>query len=70
MQKAAISVFGKARLSEKVIQDKIIAMWALVHGLASIVVMPNVEFDDNWETRVGEIIKSISIPYQTQEAGE
>ena len=41
-----------------------------MHGLASIVVMPNVEFDDNWETRVEEIIKSISIPYQTQEKKE
>ncbi len=70
LQKAAISVFSKTKLSEKVIQDKIIAMWALVHGLASIVVMPNVEFDDNWETRVEEIIKSISIPYQTLEEKE
>ena len=45
-------------------------MWALVHGLASIVVMPNVEFDGNWETRIEEIIKPISISYQTQEAKE
>ncbi len=63
LQKAAISVLSKAKLPEKVIQDKIIAMWALVHGLAFIAVMPNIEFDDNWETRVEEIIKSISIPY-------
>ena len=67
LQKAATLVLGKANLPEKVIQDKIIAMWALVHGLASIAVMPNIEFDDNWETRVEEIIKSISIPYQMQE---
>ena len=67
LQKAATSVLGKTNLPEKVIQDKIIAMWALVHGLASIAVMPNIEFDDNWETRVEEIIKSISIPYQMQE---
>ena len=70
LQKTATTVFGKAKLPEKVIQDKIIAMWALVHGLASIVVMPNVEFDDNWETRVEEIIKSISIPYQTVVSSE
>ena len=70
LQKAATAVFNKAKLPERVIQDKIIAMWALVHGLASIVVMPNVEFDGNWETRIEEIIKSISIPYQTQEEKE
>lgn len=70
LQKAATAVFNKAKLPERVIQDKIIATWALVHGLASIVVMPNVEFDGNWETRIEEIIKSISIPYQTQEEKE
>lgn len=67
LQKTATTVFCKAKLPEKVIQDKIIAMWALVHGLAAIVAMPNIEYDDNWETRIEEIIKSISIPYQTQE---
>ncbi len=70
LQRTAISVFGKAKLPEKVIQDKIIAMWALVHGLAAIVTMPNIEYDGNWETRIEEIIKSISIPYQMQEEKE
>ncbi|MEY8390626.1 TetR/AcrR family transcriptional regulator [Lachnospiraceae bacterium] len=63
LQKAAISIFHRAELPEKMIQDKIIAMWALVHGLAAIITMPNVEYDDNWELRIEEIIKSISIPY-------
>lgn len=70
LQKTAVSVFSKINLPEKAIQDKIIAMWALVHGLAAIVTMPNIEYDDNWETRVEEIIKSISIPYQIQETKE
>lgn len=70
LQKTATSVFRKVKLPEKVIQDKIIAMWALVHGLAAIVTMPNIEYDDDWETRIAEIIKSISIPYQTQEVKE
>ncbi len=67
LQKTAIFVFRKVKLPEKVIQDKIIAMWALVHGLAAIVTMPNIEYDDNWETRIEEIIQSVSIPYQRQE---
>lgn len=70
LKKTATSVFGKIKLPEKVIQDKMIALWALVHGLAAIVTMPNIEYDDNWETRIEEIIKSISIPYQRQEAEE
>lgn len=63
LQKAAISIFHRSELPEKTIQDKIIAMWALVHGLSAIITMPNVEYDDNWELRVEQIIKSISIPY-------
>lgn len=63
LQKAAISIFHRAGLPEKMIQDKIIAMWALVHGLSAIITMPNVEYDDSWELRIEEIIKSISIPY-------
>lgn len=70
LQKTAAFVFRKVKLPEKVIQDKIIAMWALVHGLAAIVTMPNIEYDDNWETRIEEIIKSVSIPYQMQEEKE
>lgn len=66
-QKTASSVFRKAKLPEKIMQDKIIAMWALVHGLSAIIIMPNVEYDDSWEIRVEEIIKSISIPYQSQQ---
>lgn len=63
LQKAAISIFNRAELPKKMIQDKIIAMWALVHGLSAIITMPNVEYDDSWELRIEEIIKSISIPY-------
>lgn len=70
LQKTAISVFRKVNLPEKVIQDKIIAMWALVHGLAAIAIMPNIEYEDDWEKRTEEILMSISIPYQMQEADE
>lgn len=70
LQKTANLVFHKANLSEKMIQDKIIAMWALVHGLSAIITMPNIEYDDKWEVRIEEIIKSISVPYQSQKEDE
>lgn len=70
LKRTAIPVFQKANLPEKVIQDKIIAMWALVHGLAAIIIMPDIEYDGNWETRIEEIINSISIPYQIKEQEE
>ena len=59
LKKAAIQTFGKVNMPEKMIQDKMIAMRALVQGLSNIVTMPNVEYDDNWEQRIEEIIKSI-----------
>lgn len=60
LQENANNVFHKLNMPEKMIQDKVIAMWALVHGLSAIVTMPNVRFDDNWETRIEQIIKSVT----------
>lgn len=60
LQETANYVFRKLNMSEKMIQDKVIAMWALVHGLSAIVTMPNVRFDDNWETRIEQIIRSVT----------
>lgn len=63
LKTAAMDTFRKVNMPERIIQNKIIAMWALVHGLAKIVTMPNVEYDDNWELRFEEIIKSMSDTY-------
>lgn len=67
LKRAAISVFQEVNLPEKMIQNKIIAMWALVHGLTALIIMPNIEYDESWELRIEEIIKSISISCQATE---
>lgn len=59
LKQAAAKAFCEADMPESAIQNKIIAMWALVHGLSAIATMPNVEYDKDWETRIEEIIKSI-----------
>ena len=59
LKQAAMQTFSKVDMPEPVIQNKIIAMWALVHGLSAIATMPNVEYDKDWETRIEDIIKSI-----------
>lgn len=61
LKKAAVSVFSKAGMPQEIIQDKIIAMWALVQGLSAIVTMPGVEYDGRWELKIEEIIKSVTI---------
>lgn len=59
LKQAAMQTFSKVDMPDPVIQNKIIAMWALVHGLSAIATMPNVEYDKDWETRIEDIIKSI-----------
>ena len=64
LKKTAMNIFSRANIPQQTMQDKIIAMWALVHGLSAIVTMPNVEFDDNWDNRIESIIKSITLGNQ------
>ena len=59
LKQIATQTFRKIDMPESVMQNKIIAMWALVHGLSAIATMPNVEYDKDWETRIEEIIQSI-----------
>ena len=70
LKNAAMKTLSRTDMTTKMIQDKTIAMWALVHGLANIVTMPNVEYDDNWESRIEEIIKAISISPTMKENGK
>jgi hypothetical protein len=61
LKQIATQTFRKIDMPESVIQNKIIAMWALVHGLSAIATMPNVEYDKDWETRIEEIIQSLDV---------
>lgn len=61
LKKATVETFSKMNIPTKMLQDKMIAMWALVHGLANIATMPTVEYDDDWENRMEAILRSIQI---------
>lgn len=67
LQKTATSILNKTGLSERVVQNKIIAMWALVHGLSAIAIMPNTRIDGGLETRIEEIILSVDITSEGKE---
>ena len=51
-------VLKKIGLPENKIKDAIISMWALVHGLASIVTMKYVHYDQNWEIKIDDFIRN------------
>ena len=61
LKQIATQTFRKIDMPESVMQNRIIAMWALVHGLSAIATMPNVEYDKDWETRIEEIIQSLDV---------
>jgi AcrR family transcriptional regulator len=45
-----------ASVPKERLEDMIIAMWATVHGLASIATMKNVRYDKDWESKIEDII--------------
>jgi AcrR family transcriptional regulator len=49
-------IFGETGMSKEKLEDTIIALWATVHGLASIATMKNVHYDKDWETKIEDII--------------
>jgi len=52
----AFHVLREAGFPEEKLKDAIIAMFATVHGLASIATMQNVHFDEDWEKKIEDII--------------
>lgn len=60
LKRTAVDFYGKWNMPTEMIQDRVIAMWALVHGLAKIAIMPNVEYEGNWDDRIEKIIRSFS----------
>ncbi|RRD39148.1 TetR/AcrR family transcriptional regulator [Leptotrichia sp. OH3620_COT-345] len=63
LKREAIKVFEKINMPKKIMENKIIAMWALVQGLTTIIIMRNKECPEDWEEKIEEIIKSSFITY-------
>lgn len=61
LKSEATKVLQKADVPNQAIQDKIIAMWALVQGLVTIMIMNDITYSEIWEEKIEEIIKSVCI---------
>ena len=57
----AIKILEKMGVPNQAIQDKIIAMWALVQELVTIMIMNDITYSEIWEEKIEEIIKSVCI---------
>ena len=57
----AIKILEKMGVPNQAMQDKIIAMWALVQGLTTITITNDIKYSESWEEKIEEIIKSVCI---------
>ena len=57
----ATRILEKMGVPNQAMQDKIIAMWALVQGLVTIMIMNDITYSEIWEEKIEEIIKSVCI---------
>ena len=57
----AMKILEKMGVPNQAMQDKIIAMWALVQGLVTIMIMNDITYSEIWEEKIEEIIKSVCI---------
>lgn len=58
LKQTVLSVLGGSGMSKERMEEKIISLWATVHGLASITTMKGVHYNKSWETKVKNIIWS------------
>lgn len=61
LKQIAMKYFCEFGMSEFEIENKVMAMWSLVHGLSSILVMPNFDGGNDFEARIEDIISSVKI---------
>ena len=58
---AAAPVLGSAGVPEETAQNKLMAMWGMVHGLAAISTTAGLDIDIDWENRTEDILGSVSL---------
>ncbi|MDE5996558.1 MAG: TetR/AcrR family transcriptional regulator [Eubacterium sp.] len=58
LKNTALKYFSKLNMPECEIENTVVAMWALVHGLSAITAMPNVVSHEDWEKRVEAVLRT------------
>lgn len=49
-------ILRHAGMPDEAIEDRLISMWATVHGLTSIATMSNVHYSKNWSEKIEDIL--------------
>lgn len=64
LKKTAFKYFSRLNMSDYEIENTVVAMWALVHGLSAITAMPNVVIGEDWEKRVEAVLRTAGFSKQ------
>lgn len=64
LKKTAVRYFSRLNMSDYEIENTVVAMWALVHGLSAITAMPNVVSNEDWEKRVEAVLRTAGFSKQ------
>ena len=57
-RKIVLALLDKSNYPKDHRQDAIIAIWSFVHGLASVVTMKNVIYDEDWRDKITDFMKA------------
>lgn len=57
----AVKILEKMGVPKQAMEDKIVAMWALVQGLTTIMITNDIKYSESWEEKIEKIIKSVCI---------
>jgi AcrR family transcriptional regulator len=58
----ALKATEQAAFPEERKNDAIIALWAFIHGIASLATMKNVIYDEDWKSKIHDIICVLRCP--------
>ncbi|MCL1917019.1 MAG: TetR/AcrR family transcriptional regulator [Peptococcaceae bacterium] len=58
-----LALLDKSNYPEAGRKDAIIAMWSFVHGLASLVTMKNVHYDEDWRDKITDFMKAFQCTF-------
>jgi len=57
-KEAVLALLNKSDYPQIRQKDTIIAIWSFVHGLASVVTMKNVIYDENWRDKITDLLRA------------
>ena len=69
-KEVVIALLSKSDFPKERQKDMIIALWSFVHGLASVVTMKNVIYDEDWREKITDFMKAFYFMFLDDDSNE